>query len=84
MGPAPERSKSLLRIPTAKIPLLCPSLGVGIRQLLYPFDDSHLEIATKQTKSQQRGTKNMGVADLRYERLNMPVIETSIHKVSGF
>jgi hypothetical protein len=24
-----------------------------------------------------------GVADLRYERLNMPVIETSIHKASG-
>ena len=26
----------------------------------------------------------MGVADLRYERLNMPVIETSIHKAFGF
>jgi hypothetical protein len=25
-----------------------------------------------------------GVADLRYQRLNMPVIETSIHKASGF
>jgi hypothetical protein len=27
--------------------------------------------------------KIIGVADLRYERLNMPVIETSIHKASG-
>jgi hypothetical protein len=26
----------------------------------------------------------LGVADLRYERLNMPVIETNIHKTSGF
>jgi len=25
-----------------------------------------------------------GVADLGYERLNMPVIEISIHKASGF
>jgi hypothetical protein len=25
-----------------------------------------------------------GVADLRYERLNMQVIETTIHKASGF
>jgi hypothetical protein len=25
-----------------------------------------------------------GVADLRYERLNMPVIETDIHKGSEF
>jgi hypothetical protein len=26
----------------------------------------------------------LGVADLRYERLNMQVIETTIHKASGF
>jgi hypothetical protein len=32
--PAKERSKPLVRVPTAKIPLLCASLGVGIRQLL--------------------------------------------------
>jgi len=25
-----------------------------------------------------------GIADLRYERLNMQVIETTIHKASGF
>ncbi|MEG5087049.1 hypothetical protein [Microcoleus sp. AT9b-C2] len=29
-------------------------------------------------------TRISGVADLRYERLNMQVIETSIHKASGF
>ncbi len=34
MRPAKERSKPLVRVPTAKIPLLCASLGVGIRQLL--------------------------------------------------
>ncbi|MEG3920657.1 MULTISPECIES: hypothetical protein [unclassified Microcoleus] len=27
---------------------------------------------------------DIGVADLRYERLNMQIIETSIHKASGF
>jgi hypothetical protein len=32
--PALERSKTLQSVPTAKIPLLCASLGVGIRQLL--------------------------------------------------
>ncbi|MEG4575205.1 hypothetical protein QUA56_21335 [Microcoleus sp. N3A4] len=26
----------------------------------------------------------VGVADLRYQRLNMQIIETSIHKASGF
>ncbi|MEZ2238073.1 hypothetical protein [Microcoleus sp.] len=31
-----------------------------------------------------KDTKNSGVADLRYERLNMHIIETSIHNASGF
>jgi hypothetical protein len=30
------------------------------------------------------GIKTSGVADLGYEGLNMQVIETSIHKTSGF
>jgi hypothetical protein len=36
------------------------------------------------TSPHRTRSKKSGVADLRYERLNMPVIETSIDKAWGF
>jgi len=32
----------------------------------------------------ENAPQKRGVGDLRYERLNMQIIETSIHKASGF
>jgi len=57
-------------------------LQATIEEKKYPIDLSTL---AHQNLKRSAGYKyDYGVADLGYERLNRQVIETSIHKTSGF
>jgi len=52
-----------------------------------PHAQEHLMLLRKAISRVSEGNNcrlRRGVADLGYERLNMPVIEISIHKASGF